>query len=285
MSKITASVLFAGEKHKEGNQKCFFCGTNCDESFNAAEFVKDTFTNRDIVSYPGSKYACAGCVNSLGWGDDEMLMLDGTIKKRTNEKGMAPRMYSWLITKNQKWAFTKAHVSLIRDIILHIDIDLLKQYEPPFSIVLADSGQKHLIFRAPVAMSKTDFPVMLEEEIINVNPSLLEERIQMALPIVAAIGKPVLLEELTFNSFITYEKYHGDIAGLEAWQKVQHEPMSRLAAWLSKSKEDARNECPTNESGRIPEKAGGVSRSGQKASRHGAGCDQGRSDQTLFDIG
>ncbi len=91
----TASVLFAGEKHRSGNNRCYFCGTDCDDTFLSIEYVKDTFTNRDSVKRPGSKYVCAGCAESLGWGSDEMLMLDGTIKKRTNEKGMAPRMYSW----------------------------------------------------------------------------------------------------------------------------------------------------------------------------------------------
>ena len=252
MEKITASLLFAGNGHKDGQQRCYFCGTNCDESFSTSEYIKDTFTNRDIVKYPGSEYVCAGCVESLGWGCDEMLMLDETIKHRSNDKGMAPRMYSWLLTKDKKWAFTKAHTSIIREIVLH------NQPEPPFSIILADSGQKHLIFRAPVAMSKTDFPVMLEEEIININPALLERRITMALPLVAAIGKPALLEELNFNAYIAFEKYHGNTVALEEWQKVRHEPLSRLAAWLSKSKEDAQHECPTTKPGRIPEETGGV---------------------------
>ena len=278
MKLITTSVLFAGNKNREGDSRCYFCGTNCDKSLLAENYVKDTFTNRDVVKYPGSKYICAGCAESLGWGEDRMLMLDGTTKERTNDKGMAPRLYSWLITKDQKWAFTKAHKSIIRGIILD------KQPDPPFSIILADSGQKHLIFRAPVAMCKIEFLVMLEEEIINVNPKLLKERLDLALPIVAATGKPALLEEFTVNTFIAYEKYHGNVAGLEAWQEVQHESLSRLAAWLSNSKEDAQNECPTTKPGGIPEETGGINGSSQEASRHGAGCDQGRSGQTMFDF-
>jgi len=278
MIKITSSVLFAGSKHKEGAFYCYFCGSCCDGFFKTNDYVKDTFTNRDIVKYPGSQYVCAGCVESIGWGNDEMLMLDGTIKKRTNDKGMAQRMYSWLITKNQKWAFTKAHVALIREIILY------NQPEPPFIIILANSGQKHLIFRAPIAMSKTSFPLMLEEEIINVNPSLLDNRLKMAIPIVAATGKPALLDNITINTFITYEKYHGNVDSLEAWQKVQHEPLSRLAAWLSKSKEDAQNECPAIEPRRIQKEISGINRSNKNASRKGDSCNQGRSGQVVFNF-
>jgi len=275
---MTVSKLFAGNKHNNGDYNCYFCGINCDDSYFSEDYIKETFTNRDVVKYPGSNYICVGCVMSLGWGEDEMLMLDNSIKQRINDKGMAPRMYSWVIAKEKKWAFTKAHTNLIRDIIL------FNQPKPPFSIILADSGQKHLIFRATIAITKNEFPVMLEEEIIGVKPRLLEERLKMALPIVAAIGKPVLTEELKINNFISYEKYHGNITGLEEWQKVQHEPLSRLAAWLSISKEDAKNECPAIESGRIPEKTSGVNRSCQTDSRNGSDYNQRRSDQTMLDF-
>jgi hypothetical protein len=117
--------------------------------------------------------------------------------------------------------------------------------EPPFSIIIADSGQKQLIFRAPVAMSRDVFPVMLEEEIIDVIPDQLTERLRLVTPIVAATGKPALLEAITIGTFIAYEKHHGNIEALEEWQKIQREPLSRLAAWLSMNKEEAQNEYPT----------------------------------------
>jgi hypothetical protein len=240
---LTVSKLFAGSRHNPGDHHCHFCGTDCDETYLSADYVKDTFTNRDIVKYPGSKFVCRGCIESLGWGEDEMLMLDGSVKKRENARGMAPRMYSWVLTRDSRIAFTKAHISLIRDILCeHVP-------EPPFSIIIADSGQKQLIFRAPVAVSREVFSVMLEDEVIEVTPALLRERIALVTPIVAATGKPALLEEFSIGTFIAYEKYHGNIDALETWQKIQHEPLSRLAAWLSKSKEDAQYEYPTSKRG------------------------------------
>jgi hypothetical protein len=206
----------------------------------SADYVKETFTNRDIVKYPGSKHVCQGCAESLGWGEDEMTMLDGSVKKRTNDRGMAPRMYSWILTGDKRVAFTKAHISLARDIICK------HQPEPPFSIIIADSGQKQLIFRAPIAMSREVFPLMLEDEIIEVTPELLRERIAIATPIVAATGKSILLDEFSIRTYVAYEKYHGNIDALDAWAKIQQEPLSRLAAWLSPNKEESQIEYPTN---------------------------------------
>jgi hypothetical protein len=234
----TASRLFAS-KYNPGTHRCYFCGTNCDETYLSTDYIKDTFTNRDVVKLPGSKYVCRGCVESLGWGEDEMLMLDGTVKRRTNARGMAPRMYSWILTCDKRIAFTKAHIALIREVLCK------KVPEPPFAIILADSGQKQLIFRAPVAMSREVFPVMLEDELIEVTPELLWKRIALTTPLVAATGKPALLEPLTTGTYIAYEKYHGNTDALEKWAGIQQEPLSRLAAWLANNKEEAQIEYPT----------------------------------------
>jgi len=274
---MTASILFAGSKHKQGVNRCYYCGADCDETYPVGDFVKDTFTNRDIVAFPGSSFVCEGCAESLGVGDDEMLMLDGSTKVRENARGMQPRMYSWILSEEKRIAATKAHISLLRSAIL-------EPPAPPFSIILADSGQKQLIFRAPVAMARNDFPVMLEDEVIGVNIELLKSRIALALPIAAALGKPALTGDIGFSSYTRYEQYHGNIDGLEAWEAVKHQPISRLAAWLSKSKEDAQNECPAIERRGIPAEARGISGPVEEASGIGIGGDKRGSDQIMFDL-
>lgn len=247
---ITASSLFSSKKYL-GNEKfrCYYCGAPCGDEYRTKDYVKDTFTNRDIVKFPGSPYVCTGCVESLGQGPDEILMIDGTVKVRENSRGMQPHLYSWILTQDKKLAATKAHISFLRETILNPP-------EPPFAIILADSGQKQLIFRAPVAMSREVFQVMLEDAVIEVNPEQLLDRLALALPIVAALGKPALLDEITVSSCIQYHKYFGDIDALEKWLEVKNEPLSRLAAWLSKNKEDAQNEYQPIDRGTVPAKIG-----------------------------
>lgn len=242
MREITASTLFAGSEHRSGQHSCFYCGAYCDGSHDAQTHVKPTFTNRDIVAVPVSQYLCHGCYLSLGDGSADMPMLDGTIKAFTTPRGMAPRLYSWLLTAFERLAFTKAHIPLIRDILT----DSAKLPEPPFAVVLSDSGQKQLIFRAPVAHERTAFPILLEDGQIVVEPIELARRIAITAPIVAATGKPALKEAPSIATWIAMQTYHGGDArapfeALEEWERIRVQPLSRLAAWLAPNKEEAQN--------------------------------------------
>lgn len=274
---MTASELFSGIS-LPGLYRCYYCGASCDDQYRSSTYVKDTFTNRDIVKYPQSLTVCQGCVDSLGLGDDAMNMIDGSIRVRENSRGMQPRLYSWILTPRRRLAATKAHIALLRDAIL-------EPPEPPFVIILADSGQKQLIFRAPIALDRLVFPVMLEDSVIEVIPDLLTERIAQAVPIVAALGKPALLGDLSFSSWTRVQEYFGSIDLLEKWIDMRSQPLSRLAAWLSPSKEEAQIEYPAIERREVSPRTGGACR--QKPNIAGNGTDdyQGRSGQVLFDLG
>lgn len=275
---MTASELFAGGKHNHGKFACYYCGCSCDDKYKTSEYVKDTFTNRDIVKYPQSQFVCIGCVESLGSGEDKMPFIDGTIKVRENARGMCPRMYSWILFPDHKLAGTKAHIKEWREI-------LTEPPETPFAVILADSGQKQLIFRAPIALDKKCFSVLLEDEAIEVYPGLLKERIEMCTPICAALGKPALQGEISFSSYTRYESYHGEIETLDKWLAIRDQPLSRLAAWLSKSKEDAQNEYPSIERGKVQTVSSGTDRQEPGIAGDGAVSNQGRGGQVLFDLG
>lgn len=275
---ITASMLFSGEIKSEGENTCYYCGAICSDEYLSEDYVKDTFTNRDIVKAPASQYVCKGCVLAMGQGDDLMQMIDGTVKERTNDRGMQPRMYSWVLTSGKRIAATKAHMKQIRDV-------LMSPPDPPFAIVLTDSGQKQLIFRAPVALSKNVYPVLLEDEEIIVDKNRLEYLQTLTLPIVAALGKPALLGEIGIASYVRYDEYHGNTDALEEWVSIRDQPICRLAAWISKSKEEAQNECRPVVSGRVSEKDCRDGRSQEDDAGNGVGCSEGRGGQFLFDIG
>jgi CRISPR type IV-associated protein Csf1 len=275
---LTASRLFAGNRHKTGTQRCWFCGVHCDETYSAQDYIKSTFTNYDLAKQPQSKHVCQGCIESLGQGEDEMVMLDGTIKRRENQRGMQPRMYSWILTADGRTAFTKAHIALARARMA------FNPPAPPFAIVLADTGQQQLIFRAPVALNQECYPVMLEQEEITVIPSLLKERLEIITPVIAALGKPAILGDITIGSYIAYEKYHGNTTGLEKWVEIKNEPLSRLAAWLGKTKEEAQYECHSSNGSGVSQKAIGLNRPAQSDAGDGIPAGHGRSDQILFDF-
>jgi CRISPR type IV-associated protein Csf1 len=271
---MTASELFATQRN-EGIYHCYYCGAFCTDDHKKSDYVKDTFTNRDIVKFPGSEFVCSGCVESLGRGPDEMVMIDGSVKVRTNERGMQPRMYSWVLTEYKKIAATKAHIKELREIILNPP-------KPPFSIILADSGQKQLIFRAPVAMSRDYFPVMLEDGIIYIKPKELQQRIILASMVCSATGKPALMDCEKISTFIAVEKYYGYTDPLEKWIEVYKNKLSKLAAWLCPAKKECQDEYP--QCGAIPAEVGRTGRPGKEIAGDGNDGDQGRGDQISLDF-
>lgn len=229
---MTATELFnmaGGGEPQTGPHRCFYCGAPCDGSHTKAFHVQDSFTNRDVVLFPGSEYVCSGCVEASGAGPDEMEMLDGTLKVRENLRGMQPRMYSWVVTSTRRWAATKAHIAQLRETILNPP-------QPPFVVVLADSGQKQLLFRAPVAHDRERFPVMFEDVVIDVDAAELSRALEAADALAEAIGKPVLLAPNSMSQWIACEAHHGTTEPMEAWGEWRNTPTGKLAAWLAKSK-------------------------------------------------
>jgi CRISPR type IV-associated protein Csf1 len=239
---ITAPQLFAGILDPTGNEYCFYCGGICGQENPVSKHVKDTFTNRDIVRRPASGFICLGCVCTLNERADINLANEET---RTAQK---TRLYSWIFSASGRVAYTKAHLEQIAAIIL------LGPPEPPFGVVLATSGQKQLLFRSVLAWSRDDFPVMLEEEIITVSRLNLFKKMQLASIIIAAIGKPSL-SEMESNHAIRYFDYYGNLDAFGLWKKEMHNPINRLALYLSPNQKECQNEHPRIEranTGRIP---------------------------------
>ena len=266
----TASYLFDKTKHNSGDNKCFYCGIDCDNTYTKKEYVKHTFTNRDIVKYPGSDYVCGCCVESLA-GLAETKQIDGTIK---TGRGGSPRIYSWILTENKKLAMTKKHMKVLRRIFLNPP-------QTPFSIILADSGQKQLIFRAPVNHDRNVFSIMLEEKTIEVNRVLLKIYLDKAVIVSAAIGKIALKKP---DQFINYknviEKYGSEVPLVE-WLEIYSSPLGELVAWLCPGKEESNGIIISRE---IQTEISKTERSIKESTENGAESNQGGSDQVLFNF-
>jgi CRISPR type IV-associated protein Csf1 len=226
---ITAPQLFGGVLNPTGEECCFYCGGVCGEEYSVKKYVKDTFTNRDIVRRPSSKFICSGCVACFE--DRDITLINGE-----HRACQWTRLYSWIFTSTKQIAATKAHLKEISRM-------LLDPPEPPFGIVLVTSGQKQLLFRSVIAWSKDNFPVMLEDEIIIVSRRSLKEKLQLASIIIAAIGKPSLSEMGSAHA-IRYFDYYGNLDSFGLWKKEMHNPINLLALYLSPSQKECQNEHP-----------------------------------------
>lgn len=221
---ITAPQLFAGIFEPNGDHNCFYCGGQCNTDYTVKKYVKDTFTNRDIVRRPASEYICSGCVCTL----NERANIN--LANEEIRESQKTRLYSWVFSKSGRVAYTKAHLKLLTNIIINPP-------EPPFGIVLAVTGQKQLLFRSVLAWNRDRFPVMLEEEIITVSPAELLIKIQLASIVIAAIGKPAL-EEMNMNHAVKFFEYYGNLELFYKWQAEAMTPLNRLAAFLSPSQKE-----------------------------------------------
>lgn len=269
---LTASYLFSPEKHNPGEQRCYYCGLPCGDEFSKKEFVKPTFTNRDIVKFPGSDFVCGCCVASMDTFVDTTLV-DGEVK---TGRGGAPRTYSWVLSGSGNTAFSKKHFDYARQI-------LSDPPAPPFSIVLSDSGKKQIIFRAPVNYDRERFVVQFEEEQIEIDASQWEYFLRTATIASAAIGKKALLNPDELMCFMSTVKYYGNEQPLEDWISIHNVPMAKVAAWVCKGKEDARDEDFV--STRIPAEAGrgdGLPEGERESGKTGG--DQTGGDQLLFNF-
>ena len=228
--EMTASRLFAPELYEPGEEVCFYCGDNCGTKHTKKEFVKGTFTNRDIVKYPGSDFVCGPCVESLITGYTTAL-IDGDVK---TGRGGSPRFFSWVLESERRRAFSKRHLDFAREICLNPP-------EPPFSIILADSGQKQLIFRAAVNYERENYSLLLEDKEVIVNVCILKDYLEKAAKVSAAIGKVALTAPDQFVNWKNVIDLYGDEGPLLEWVKIYSTPLGELAAWLCPGKKECQD--------------------------------------------
>lgn len=239
---MTASYLYYPDK---GNEICVFCSGNCSNNYKALDYIKKTFTNYNLLKNPDGVYICNGCIESISSKNiKELIMPDGEIKK-----DQSARTYSWVLTKKEKWAYSKRHIMELRKRVLNPP-------NPPFAIIISDSGKKHIIFRSPIAFDKINYSLQFEEEIIQINTEQLKERIILCEKIIAFCGKKGVLvydnfrvSKYCLSSGMVEEKL------LINFLNVKEEQLTQLAVFLSQNKEACFNEYYFNkEPRRISEK-------------------------------
>jgi CRISPR type IV-associated protein Csf1 len=252
--------------------KCFYCGDECEYNNLIKDYIKPTFTNYEIVKCPDSKFICNECIWSFATNTETIILVDGEVREKST-----PRNYSWVIEKDKKFAASKKHVKELREIILNPP-------EPPFKIIISDSGQKHLLFRAIWAQSINNYPIQFEEEQIIVNIFELENRLIIADKLSAAIGKVAILNPDKMSYAITINNYHGDLTSYDNWLNIYKEPLSRLAVWLAKNKQEAGYEYPAINNRTISAADSRIDRSAETDGRIRDEGTDGRDSQICFDF-
>lgn len=231
-SQRFVSQLFGaacGVDVRTGSQRCFFCLAPCDESHSSKNHVKKSFTSRDTVG--GGDYVCDGCVAAMN-EKATITMASGEVREKQKV-----RCYSWVIADGRAVAATKSH----RDWLLR---RLLDPPQPPFAIVISDSGQKHLLYRGRVSHSRDPVTVTLEGDPITYSPADLQERLELCKRLAAVLGKPSLSESPKPSSLAKLIEHHGDETLPDRWLSVREQPLTKLAIWFTPAKKECEIEYP-----------------------------------------
>lgn len=200
----------------KGSDNCFYCGHAAADAYDPPA----AFTGWSEIACPQSRSICGGCT----WMLDQKRIVAGKDKPQKTQN------YSWLIESDKQTLYSKAHKSEITDV-------LLSPPHAPWAFAIAESGQKHLIFRTPVNHDNDEtLAVQLEMETVFYRPKQLRDRINLAKSVVAAIGHkgaaaPTVTLAICAN---------GDLA--QQWMEVFNEPLTRLALYVCPSKEICENE-------------------------------------------
>lgn len=243
----TATQLLAncyGIPLDEGEHRCFFCGASCDggrplygrtrEVARAGKVrhvpdprIKSTFTDWPSVACPASDFCCAGCDLAMREKATDVPGREGRPQKMRN--------YSWVLAAGRPpRALTKADRAELR-------AACLDPPDPPYAIALAETGQRHVLFRTPVNGSRDPVSVRLDAARIDYRVAALRDRLRLAHRLAQLFGVSRLASPaIPVGAIIRAAAEAGDEAAdlAAAWERVRGEPLSALAIFLTSKPED-----------------------------------------------
>lgn len=192
--------------------ECWLCGGPAGEApWPLARAISSTFTNHTLAAAPRSGSVCEPCAY-LASGDAWREYC--AAHPEMGLKSVSPlswRSYSHVVAMGihacpvrsgwQRWLFEPP--------------------PPPFVYVIAESGQKHLLFRAEAAHERDLYPVQVEEDRIWVQPGPLRECVD-AVELGLRMG--FTREEIASGR---YSQGRLAKAGLAEWRRWE----DRMASW------------------------------------------------------
>jgi CRISPR type IV-associated protein Csf1 len=141
---------------------CCLCGNDFEIGWPYKEAIKDTFNDRDKLADPNGAGFCPACAFSF----QENIIINNRERQRM-------RNYSHMVGNGRWQALTKGD----KDQILEF---LLTPKTGKWLACIAESGQKHLLFRAPVNFGPGNvFSVQFEERQLRIDQDLLRECLEV----------------------------------------------------------------------------------------------------------
>jgi hypothetical protein len=148
---------------------CYLCGAS---GATKSLSLKDSFTAHSRAKVPESKLWCDRCA----W---VIPMRVKYYNPNTKKEGLLfSRTFSWLLSNQQSYPIfegDRVHTLPNRALIRQW---LINPPEPPFTIAIAESGQKHILFLAQEAQEKDRFPVLFELDLLEIDRAKFTEDLE-----------------------------------------------------------------------------------------------------------
>ena len=139
---------------------CYLCGKSpATQTVELSEF----FSNHSYAKFPHSKYFCDRCAWVIP------LRLKYYNPNKGKEVMLFARGWSWLLSNQENLPTITATEVANLPTRAQIRRWLINPPEPPFTICIAESGQKYTLPFAQEASNRDYFPVLLEHTLIQVN--------------------------------------------------------------------------------------------------------------------
>lgn len=148
--------------------KCYLCGNPATKPLQ----LKDTFTSHNVCRVPTSNKMCDRCA----WCIPLRCFYYNEAKGKWSK--LFSRNWSWFILGDKlvspiiegEHTEGKDTLPVVKNLATRIEIKewLLNPPTPPFTIAIAESGQKHILHWAKVAQSQEVFPVQFELDTVFV---------------------------------------------------------------------------------------------------------------------
>jgi len=125
--------------------------------------LQDSFTGHSKAKVPNSKFLCQQCA----WVIPMRVKYYNPNSQK--EVLLFSRGFSWLLSKQESYPiFTGDRVNQLPS-RAKIRQWILDPPEPPFTIAIAESGQKHILFLSQEAHNKNRFPVLFELSLLDID--------------------------------------------------------------------------------------------------------------------
>ncbi|MGL4623026.1 MAG: hypothetical protein ACRCZS_28910 [Chroococcidiopsis sp.] len=199
--------------------KCYLCGKSASKPLT----LKKTFTAHSSARVPTSDKMCDRCYSTMDGDQKELWYWNEGKNKWSKLWGRSlSRLYQGesLICPLVEGTHTEGQHTfpIVSGLATRAQMRdwLVNPPEPPFTIVIAESGQKHVLFLAQEAQSLDVFPVQFELDSLHINLAKFTQSLQTYESLMA----------LEFSKTeIDSGNYHSDrlMKCLEKWEPLESE--------------------------------------------------------------